>query len=165
MNKQILKRVMFLGAALLLAGSSLPAFAQAHGGGRVSGGMGGIHSGLSHPNGGHPSGGHPNEGWRGGGRRYGRAPIWWGVGLGIGLGWDLSYYGYPYPDYYYYPAPPAVIVDGVPVYQTAPSSTTTPANANWYYCASAQAYSPYVSQCPEGWQVVPAIPPAPAPGK
>lgn len=164
MNKQIVKCVVFLATALALAGSSLPAFAQVHGGGRVSGSMGGIHSGLSH-RAVHPGVVHPNEGWRGGGRRYGGAPIWWGVGLGIGLGWDLSYYGYPYPDYYYYPAPPAVVIEGAPVYQTAPPSTTVPANANWYYCASAKTYSPYVSQCPEGWQVVPAIPPAPIPGR
>jgi Ni/Co efflux regulator RcnB len=29
----------------------------------------------------------------------------------------------------------------------------------WYFCPSANAYYPYVNQCPEGWQVVPASPP------
>jgi hypothetical protein len=24
----------------------------------------------------------------------------------------------------------------------------------WYYCASANAYYPYVAECPEGWQTV-----------
>ena len=30
---------------------------------------------------------------------------------------------------------------------------------HWYFCAGANAYYPYVSVCPGGWQVVPAIPP------
>ena len=46
-----------------------------------------------------------------------------------GYGWD----GYPAP-VDPFPAP------SVPQY--------------WYYCASANAYYPYVAQCPEGWQTV-----------
>jgi Ni/Co efflux regulator RcnB len=40
----------------------------------------------------------------------------------------------------------------------APPPPAGAANA-WYFCASANAYYPYVAQCPEGWQVVPATPP------
>jgi hypothetical protein len=29
----------------------------------------------------------------------------------------------------------------------------------WYYCASAKAYYPYVTECKEGWRSVPATPP------
>jgi hypothetical protein len=31
----------------------------------------------------------------------------------------------------------------------------------WYWCAGANAYFPYVQTCPNGWQAVPATPPAP----
>ncbi len=33
-----------------------------------------------------------------------------------------------------------------------------PAANVWYFCQSANAYYPYVTQCPEGWRVVPAAP-------
>jgi hypothetical protein len=46
---------------------------------------------------------------------------------------------YPYPDPY---VPPAVVGQ-------APSPST-----DWYYCASKNAYYPYVTDCPEGWQQV-----------
>lgn len=32
--------------------------------------------------------------------------------------------------------------------------------AGWYYCDSMRSYYPAVSQCAEGWRVVPATPPA-----
>jgi hypothetical protein len=31
----------------------------------------------------------------------------------------------------------------------------------WYFCNSSKTYYPYVQQCPEGWQAVPATPSAP----
>jgi hypothetical protein len=82
------------------------------------------------------------------------------VGVGVVIGgpvWGPWYYPPAYypPAYYppaYYPAP--VVDHGAPpvyVEQTAPSA---PAENYWYYCASAQAYYPYVKECPAGWQRV-----------
>jgi hypothetical protein len=33
------------------------------------------------------------------------------------------------------------------------------ASGTWFYCDSAKAYYPYVSECKEGWRAVPATPP------
>lgn len=35
---------------------------------------------------------------------------------------------------------------------------TTPPQAYWYYCRSANAYYPYVKSCPEAWEEIPAQP-------
>lgn len=61
---------------------------------------------------------------------FGFGPVWWG------------------PAYRVYRAP-VVIQQSPPVYiQQEPYY--------WYYCTSAQAYYPYVQQCPGGWlKVVP----------
>ncbi len=105
---------------------------------------------------------------RGGGYRAGVG--WWGLALGLGLGWEAGrlsapYYApvypvyyYPVPQYYYPDIPPSVVIAAPPVV-TAPAAT--PAAANWYYCPSVKGYYPYVRECPEGWRVVPATPPAP----
>ncbi len=51
------------------------------------------------------------------------------------------------------PAPaPRALPPSAP--QVAPA-----APASWYYCESAKAYYPYVSECREGWRAVPAAPP------
>ena len=80
--------------------------------------------------------------WHGGrwfhGEHLGRLGWWWIVGDG--------WYFYPAPVYPYpdpYIPPPAV----------APSSNY------WYYCTSAHAYYPYVTECPEAW--TPVVPQAP----
>jgi len=39
------------------------------------------------------------------------------------------------------------------------SAVVPPASGTWSYCASAQRYYPYVTECPEGWRSVPATPP------
>ena len=39
------------------------------------------------------------------------------------------------------------------------SAVVPPAPGTWSYCASAQRYYPYVTECPEGWRSVPATPP------
>jgi hypothetical protein len=36
----------------------------------------------------------------------------------------------------------------------------SPPSGAWYYCPDAKKYYPYVNECPGGWQVVPAEPPA-----
>ena len=65
-----------------------------------------------------------------------------------------GYYGYYGPAYYYspgyyYPPPQTVYAE--------PETTVVQAPANyWYYCAAAKAYYPYVSNCPGGWEAVPA---------
>jgi hypothetical protein len=143
--------------ALLVFTSPLGGIAQAreggHFGGEHFGGehFGGEHFGGERFGGEHRGpehwGGHEGRGWRGedldrwhGGHWYhgdhfGR-PGWWWV---VGDGW--FYYPapiYPYPDPY---APPAV---------------AGPSTGYWYYCTSAQAYYPYVTECPEAWvQVTP----------
>lgn len=126
------------------------------------GGGGGSHAGGGH-------GGHSH----GGGHGY----RWGGVALGFGFGslywpgyyWPGyygGYYPYPYAYYdpaYYYPAPPAAYVEqGVP--QTAPpppaqAQLQPQPQADWFYCAGAKVYYPYVRECAGGWQRVPSTPP------
>ncbi len=50
-----------------------------------------------------------------------------------------------------------------PAPQAAPpaSAPVQPSGGTWYYCDSARAYYPYVSECKEGWRPVPATPPQP----
>ena len=79
------------------------------------------------------------------------------VGIGIGAAyWGWGYgYGYPYyPGYYYppayaYPAQPTTYIQ-----QEAPPAPAAPQQGYWYYCGDAQAYYPYVKECPGGWQRV-----------
>ncbi len=79
---------------------------------------------------------------------------WWWI---VGGAWVFySVPVYPYPDPY---VPSTVIVQ-----QAAPTDAPpdgAPAPAFWYYCASAQNYYPYVTQCPVGWEQVAATPAAP----
>lgn len=52
---------------------------------------------------------------------------------------------------------PQVYVEQPQVYSQA-----APNNNYWYFCETAQAYWPYVKECPGGWQrVVPQPPPPP----
>lgn len=45
-----------------------------------------------------------------------------------------------------------------PVAQPGPA-LRGPSTGNWFYCESARAYYPYVTECREGWRSVPATPP------
>jgi hypothetical protein len=96
------------------------------------------------------------------------APLWW-------WGWGWPYYSY-YPYYPYYPSyyysdygyytyspydpyyPYRSVYPGQMVVQQAPPAYTQqgqPAEPYyWYYCEGAQAYYPYVQQCPAGWMKV-----------
>ena len=67
-------------------------------------------------------------------------------------------YYYP-PAYYYYP--PTVVVPPSPeTYRERGDATNEDSTQNdWYYCADAKAYYPYVKQCPGGWQRVTPQPP------
>jgi hypothetical protein len=69
-------------------------------------------------------------------------PVW--------IGGAPYYYDYA-SDSYYVAAPGGFAV-------AQPPAAPAPAG-NWYYCDSAKAYYPYVSQCAEGWRTVPATPP------
>ena len=104
---------------------------------------------------------HDFDAWRGGhwihdwhDNHFG----WWWV---VGGAWVFfNAPAYPYPDPY---VPSTVIVEQTPVQpaEAVPAAPPAPAAAYWYYCASAQNYYPYVTQCPVGWEQVPATPPAP----
>jgi hypothetical protein len=114
-----------------------------------SGGHGAAHAGArpAHP-GARPV--HP------GGRHY--APRY-GTGVFIGAPLFAPFYYYPPPPPYYYPAPimapaPTTYIEQYPG-QSAPDPSSY-----WYFCASANAYYPYVSDCPEGWQPVAPQPPS-----
>jgi len=61
---------------------------------------------------------------------------------GIAAGIAASNYYAPEPVYVASPA--------------APPAYSAPAAAYWNYCGSAGQYYPYVNDCPEGWQLVPA---------
>ncbi|HYW92781.1 MAG TPA: hypothetical protein VFA95_10080 [Gammaproteobacteria bacterium] len=85
--------------------------------------------------------GHWYQGW------YGPYFGWWWI---VGTSWYLYPAPiYPYPTVVVEPAPPAAIVN-------EPSAPPPP--QYWYYCPGSQSYYPYVSECPGGWQKVPASP-------
>jgi hypothetical protein len=142
-------------AALAAAGMAVTANAEAatH--------VGGFHGS------GHFSGGH-----FGGPRFFGGPRV--GFFIGAPLLFGPAYWGYPY-DYYYPYYSRTVVVDRVvedPAYypegvmpspppqttEVAPSPQSAPSQAPAYmnYCASAKAYFPKVTACPEGWKFVPA---------
>ncbi len=54
------------------------------------------------------------------------------------------------------PPPPAPAAPPAPQAGVAPGGAPS---GTWYYCESAKAYYPYVSECNEGWRAVPATPP------
>ncbi len=92
------------------------------------------------------------------------------VRFGISLGFPFyapgyypwPYYAYPAPVYGYPPvamgpsSPPVYIEQGAA--QEAPAQSQ--AQGEWFFCAASKAYYPYVSECPGGWQRVPAQPPS-----
>lgn len=73
---------------------------------------------------------------------------WWWIAGGVWYFYPRPVY--PYPDPY---LPPVVVVP-----QPGPTPLAPP--QYWYYCQNPEGYYPYVTQCPTGWQKVPAtIPP------
>ena len=90
------------------------------------------------------------------------AGAWWPGYYGYyGYGWPYRDGWYPYPSYAYgaYPYPYAGAYP--PVAQAVPLATaaTPPPTPQWYYCTDSQMFYPHVSECPSGWQAVPATPP------
>ena len=78
------------------------------------------------------------------------------VGVSVGVPfWYPSPYVYPYPAY-----SPPVVMQSPPVY-LQPETVAPAPSPYWYYCQDAQAYYPYVGECPGGWmEVVPQAAPA-----
>jgi hypothetical protein len=66
-----------------------------------------------------------------------------------------AYWG-PYWEPYDYP--PVVVAPSPRVY-AQPLAPVQPPPFYWYYCDAAQAYYPYVQQCPGGWRPVTPTPP------
>lgn len=92
-----------------------------------------------------PAYAHPRGGFRAG-IWIGPGPWWWGP----------PYY-YPYPPAYYYERPP-VIIEQQPEYEQ-PAPPQEEQQYYWYFCQDANAYYPYVKECPKGWlKVIPAPP-------
>jgi hypothetical protein len=135
--KLLLKALVVLLVALL----SVPALAGRGGFGGRSGGFG--HSGAHFAGGGHfVSRGH----FVPGGRFFGPRHV--AVFLGVGI-----------PFYAYYPPPLPYYYDYAPGYYPPPAAIPEQPGY-WYFCRSANAYYPYVQQCPEGWQPVVPQPPS-----
>ena len=69
-------------------------------------------------------------------------------------------YYYPPPPAYY--PPPGAYAPGVLVppsqYIEQQPSVEAATHQYWYYCAEADAYYPYVKECPGGWEMVPPQP-------
>ncbi len=82
------------------------------------------------------------------------------VGVFIGVPLGAWYYPPPPPAYYYPPPyyyPPSVVYAPSPpayVEQAPPQA----AGQFYYYCRGSQSYYPYVTECPGGWERVPAQP-------
>lgn len=96
------------------------------------------------------------------GRPYGGGHPHGSVQFGIHIGAPLIYPPYyPYPVYWpriYIPPVAPVVMAPPPVYveQQSASAAAVPTlePGYWYYCNEAQAYFPYVKQCPGSWQKV-----------
>ena len=157
---KLILMVVMLFMALLVSGA---AFADRYSGG--SGQRGG-YSGERGYKGGYKGGHYGGRGYYGG---YYRGRGYYGgyyrSGLGVWLGWPGWYY--PYNNPYYYPYspnyyPPAVSVPSSPQeYIERPQRDDDSTSSGiWHYCPESKSYYPYVKECPDGWQTVPAHPPA-----
>jgi hypothetical protein len=111
--------------------------------------------------------GYPNHGHD----YHGNNHSSYGVVIGVPFGFPGYYgyggYGYPYRPYWAYPpyyppypvyapgvvavpSPPVTYIQNGGVQQGGADATS----GWWYYCSAAQAYYPYVKECPGGWQRV-----------
>jgi hypothetical protein len=90
------------------------------------------------------------------GHRHGHSHLSLGFHIGVPLGWSHPWYWGP--PVYYAPAP-VVVQPAAPTVYVERSDVVPEGTASWYFCREANAYYPYVKQCPGGWQRVPAQPP------
>jgi hypothetical protein len=133
---------VFVIIAVLLFISTVPSHAD-RGGHGYHGHKGHGYRGHGHRS--HWHGGHRHGGWhRSGGVRLFISP---GLVVPFGAYWRPSWEPYPYPPVVVTPAPRVYIHPAPPPPQY------------WYYCDAAQAYYPYVQQCPGGWRAVTPTPP------
>jgi hypothetical protein len=119
----------------------------------------------------------PGEVWAWGGPRVrvfvGAGPIWWAPGF-VPRPWPYFPPAYVYPPFYPAPYYPPVYTYAPPVYSYAPPVYVPQATVQqappayvrqnpvapppqpryWYYCQDAEAYYPYVKECPRGWKKV-----------
>jgi len=95
--------------------------------------------------------------WHGGGHRHSHGG---GsrVGIGVWLGAPIVL-GAPYYSPYYYGYGPPVVREYI-YEDRGYAAPIAPPAPTWYYCREAGRYYPYVQDCPEGWEAVPARPPA-----
>ena len=94
----------------------------------------------------------------GGGHSHSRVFLGFNFGFPVYAPWYPAYY---YPGPYYYPPSPVYVSPPAPtqyVERSEVAAEQAPAPATWYFCREANAYYPYVKQCPGGWQRVPAQP-------
>lgn len=94
-----------------------------------------------------------------------RARIHFGFTFGAPLYWHSWYPGPHYYSPYYHPPAPVVIAPAPrPVYVERERVEEAPVRQDsaswWYYCRDANAYYPYVKQCPAGWERVAPQPPS-----
>jgi hypothetical protein len=121
------------------------------GGHSVSGAHSSGHSGWAPHGGGwapHGGGWAPHGGGWGGWHHHDHDHFFGGWSIGFGWPYWDPWWNWDYP-YYYAPTYPAYV---------APNAVPVPPSY-WYYCPSARAYYPYVSQCPEPWVPVNPTPP------
>ena len=145
-----LRRATLVLASMLLGAVVASDALAARGGGR-SGGRGGGHWGshsgqVGAHRGHHAGGGHFVPRFR------------TSVFIGVPLFAPFYFYRPPPPYFFYYPEP--VLAPSVPAYIEQYPGQTAPQSSYWYYCASSNAYYPYVKDCPEGWQEVAPQPPS-----
>jgi hypothetical protein len=128
----------------------------AAGGGGFRGGGGGFRGGFR------------GDGFRGDGFRDRggfRGSFFIGPSLGFydPFWWPYGPYGYPYDYYGYYP--PRVVertyVQPPADYLVPPGGP--PPEQNWYHCRDPEGFYPYVRECNDRWEAVPAVPPPDGP--
>jgi hypothetical protein len=103
--------------------------------------------------------------WSDGGRRghhhhsHGSS-VRFGFVFGGPLWYPGSLYSYPYSYPYPYAYPPTVIVPSEPRVYIERDDRVAQQNSPgyWYYCRESNTYYPYVKECAEPWERVPAQP-------
>ena len=132
---------------VILIGALVSDLVLARGGGHSGSGRSGGHHSSSHHSGGHRSGIHHSGTNRhfSGSRGFVGAFV---VAPGFWPWWD-------YPSYL-----PVAMTSPQPVQYIEKSEEEAQSAGDWFYCAGAKAYYPYVSECPGGWQRVAPQPPA-----
>jgi hypothetical protein len=110
--------------------------------------LGADHACAARGGGGHSGGGRSGHGHGHGHHHHG---VFFGGSAGLFLGsWYYPSYSPGYYPGYAYTQPPVT-------YYIERGDEDAPADA-WYFCPSANAYFPTVTQCPTPWQRVPAQP-------